>query len=196
MKLSRIAASSLATITLLSTSCNSGHNEQQDNSADSATITDTSANGEDVAAEADYHADNDIAMMVRSLADAISVDEELNAADYEYRGVLTDGRGRPLYTSPTGAPGVWTVRVANGKAAEITPDMPGNIMQADLKAYIATALGLSDEKIVRKPELHNRNFDEYTVYKIDGGHLCFESATHSDSRGGEMVNIRILLIKE
>ena len=49
-------------------------------------------------AEEEFHADNDIAMTVRSVADAIRVGETLDSVGYNFEGVLTDGIGRPLYT--------------------------------------------------------------------------------------------------
>lgn len=52
-----------------------------------------------------FHADNDIAMTVRSLVDAVRVGETLLPADYDFVGVLTDGQGTPLYTDVDGAPG-------------------------------------------------------------------------------------------
>ena len=45
---------------------------------------------------ADDHADNDIAMTLRSIIDAVKVGEPLNAEHYDFTGTLTDGSGRPL----------------------------------------------------------------------------------------------------
>lgn len=143
----------------------------------------------------EYHADADIAMTVRSIADAVAVGEELVAEDYEYHGVLTDGEGKPIYTSPTGAPGPWTVKVASGKAAEITPDMPGNIVAADLQRYVCATLELSDADIVNRPKLHNKNYTDWTVYRIPGGYLCYETAQSTDTRGRESVKLRILITR-
>lgn len=65
----------------------------------------------------DFHADNDIAMTVRSLADAIRVGEPLDTADYNFEGILTDGTGRPLYTNIQGLPGGWDIDVLSGTSA-------------------------------------------------------------------------------
>ena len=56
------------------------------------------------ASQQDFHADNDIAMTLGSIADAIRVGEPLDSATYSYTGVLTDGVGRPLYTDVDGTP--------------------------------------------------------------------------------------------
>lgn len=68
----------------------------------------------------DFHADNDIAMTVRSLADAIKVGEPLDSTEYDFEGVLTDGQGTPLYTDVQGAPGVWVVDVLDQKKRNFT----------------------------------------------------------------------------
>ena len=44
----------------------------------------------------DDHADNDIAMTLRSIIDAVKVGEPLDSAQYNFTGTLTDGSGRPL----------------------------------------------------------------------------------------------------
>lgn len=196
--LSRIVIIAIA-LTPIFASCSSKSDSigKDPGMAPDTVATDTAASDTavtDTVETVDYHADNDIAMTVRSIADAISVGEELIAEDYEFHGVLTDGSGRPLYTSPTGAPGIWTVRVASGKAAEITPDMPGNIEVGDLQKYVTSTLNLGDEQIVKRPQLHNKQYQEWTVYKIEGGYLCYE-ATRSNERGRESSRIRILLTR-
>ena len=73
------------------------------------------SNTEDSEATEYFHADNDIAMTVRSLADAIKVGEPLDSTEYDFNGVLTDGQGAPLYTDVQGSPGTWIVDVLDKK---------------------------------------------------------------------------------
>lgn len=65
----------------------------------------------------DYHADNDIAMTLRSIIDAVNVGQKLDSAEYNFRGTLTDGTGRPLYTDIQGTPGAWEVKVTTPEAS-------------------------------------------------------------------------------
>lgn len=110
----------------------------------------TAAVGFDVSKpeENQFHADNDIAMMVCSLVDAVRVGERLDSADYGFQGILTDGQGTPLYTDIEGNPGEWVVRVVADDEARISNLYFGDLMTYDLRAYIVGALGLNGADLV------------------------------------------------
>lgn len=122
-----------------------------------------------------YHADNDIAMVVRSLADAISVGEPLDSADYDYDGVLTDGQGTPLYTDVQGTPGQWEVNIVNPGKAVIRNLYLGDLLPDDLEAYIASSMNLSEEDIILSDEFDSDDESDLTLYGIPGGELRFET---------------------
>lgn len=98
--------------------------------------------------ESQFHADNDIAMTVCSLVDAVRVGESLDSADYGFKGILTDGQGTPLYTDIEGNPGEWTVKVVNEGEARISNLHLGDLMTEDLRAYILGALNLNGADLV------------------------------------------------
>lgn len=98
--------------------------------------------------ENQFHADNDIAMTVCSLVDAVRVGERLDSADYGFRGILTDGQGTPLYTDIEGNPGEWLVSVVNDSEARISNLHLGDLMTEDLRNYILGALNLNAADLV------------------------------------------------
>ena len=125
---------------------------------------------------ADYHADNDIAMIVRSIADAISVGEPLDSAEYDFEGILTDGQGAPLYTDVQGGPGVWVVDVLDTKNATLRNLYLGDLLPNDLEIYLLQTLHLTDEDKMEF-NAHDAVNDEetnITVYDFEGGYLRFE----------------------
>lgn len=98
--------------------------------------------------ENQFHADNDIAMTVCSLVDAVRVGQQLDSADYNFNGILTDGQGTPLYTDLEGNPGEWKVRVVNTEEARISNLHLGDLMTEDLRNYIIGSLGLNGADLV------------------------------------------------
>ncbi|MDE5876380.1 MAG: hypothetical protein K2H47_02665 [Muribaculaceae bacterium] len=124
--------------------------------------------------EGDYHADNDIAMTVRSLTDAITVGQPLDTAEYNFRGVLTDGEGAPLYTDIQGSPGQWIVDVASDRRAVIRNLYLGDLLPDDLQAYIAATLQLGSNDIIESDEFDNDDEAELTIYRFEGGQIRFE----------------------
>ena len=142
-----------------------------------------------------YHADNDIAMAIRSLADAIKVGEPLDSAEYDFRGVLTDGQGTPLYTDIEGTPGIWDIDVIDSGKVAIKNIYLGDLLASDLEAYILDSLKLSyDNKL---PSLNdtttntNRNFT--SVYLLSGGYLKYEVVSETASNGMEGSKVTITL---
>lgn len=135
-----------------------------------------------------FHADNDIAMVVGSLADAISVGESLDSADYSFSGVLTDGTGRPLYTDLSGHPGPWEIEVVSPSSARIKNTKIGDLMVDDLRNYLVSSLELEESG-----EYVSRDFNgrRQSIYKIRDGYLVMTSKTDTTPQGisGEKISI-------
>lgn len=93
----------------------------------------------------DFHADNDIAMLVSSIIDAINVNEKLDTAAYNFNGVLTDGVGAPLYLDENRNPGFWQVKVLDDEHAEICNLSGGDMISRDLVEYLVNCLALKAE---------------------------------------------------
>lgn len=118
-------------------------------------------------ADAPFYADNDIAMTVCSIVDALRVGEALDSADYNFKGVLTDGQGTPLYTDVEGAPGEWRVFVVDGQEAHISNCRVGDLMAVDLRHYIISALGLNSADLVTAYE--NPHDEGQVIWLYDAG---------------------------
>ena len=123
-----------------------------------------------------FHADNDIAMTIRSIADAIKVGEPLDSTDYDFRGVLTDGQGTPLYTDIDGIPGIWDIDVLDSGKALIKNLYLGDLLPKDLEIYILESLNINEnQKIPSMPDsLEKANLTFVSVYDIAGGYLRYE----------------------
>ncbi len=124
----------------------------------------------------DFHADNDIAMTVRSIADAIRVGEPLDSTDYDFEGILTDGQGTPLYTDVQGSPGIWVVDVLDTKNVTLRNLYLGDLLPNDLESYLLQSLGLTENHRILFT-VHEAVDDEETdivVYDFDGGYMRFE----------------------
>lgn len=126
--------------------------------------------GNDSTPPAVFHADYDIAMIVSSLADAINVGECLDTADYNFTGVLTDGTGRPLYSTLAGHPGRWRIEVTDTSSARIRNLEIGDLMVDDLREYLVSALHLEEAR-----EYVGRDFKDrrQMIYSIPNGYLLF-----------------------
>lgn len=124
----------------------------------------------------EFHADNDIAMTIRSLADAIKVGEPLDSSLYNFEGVLTDGQGTPLYTDVQGAPGLWQINVLDNKKVRIRNLYLGDLLPGDLQSYLVQSLQLNDSQpfMLIDKEATNEEENEIVVYDFGGGYLCFE----------------------
>ncbi|MCM1489517.1 MAG: hypothetical protein NC095_01630 [Muribaculum sp.] len=125
--------------------------------------------------EIQFHADNDIAMTVRSIVDAVRVGETLMPDDYDFDGVLTDGQGTPLYTDLEGAPGQWRVKVVGDEEAEISNRYIGDLMDDDLRIYILGALNLNDADLISAYK-NPSNEDEF-IYHYDTGDIDINFST-------------------
>lgn len=140
-----------------------------------------------------FHANNDIAMTVRSLVDATSLGERLDPLEYNYAGVLTDGSGRPIYTDTSGAPGVWSVEVDSPSEATITNTYPGDLLGNDLRLYLLHHLDVKDDSAVVIPAPDTNPDMEIRQYPLEGAVLTFEQTVMPTQQGtlSEQVTIRI-----
>ncbi len=133
-----------------------------------------------------FHADNDIAMTVCSLVDAVRVGERLDSADYGFQGILTDGQGTPLYTDIEGNPGEWIVKVVSDDEANISNLHLGDLMTEDLRNYIITALNLNSADLVTA-YTNPANEEEFIwLYDIGDVQIAFSETivkTPSDLEG-------------
>lgn len=149
--------------------------------------------GEQEAIQEEYHADNDIAMTIRSLADALRVGEELDSTEYDYEGVLTDGQGRPLYTDVQGAPGIWQVDVVDSRTAMVRNIYLGDLLPGALEEYLAKSLGLTlaDRHEVEEEDVTSDNETSATEYVFDWGRMRVETRAGIAPNGleGPLINI-------
>ena len=123
----------------------------------------------------EYVAENDIAMTVRSIVDAISVGEMLDTAEYNYNGILTDGEGVPLYTDIQGNPGEWEVDVLNENSVRIHNLYLGDLLPKDRMEYLIAALSLSESNLCASDEYEDDDETHLEVYDFGSGSIRFET---------------------
>jgi hypothetical protein len=145
-----------------------------------------------ILSEEDYHADNDIAMTLSSIADAIRVKEPLDSVEYNYVGILTDGEGHPIYTNLQGMPGSWDIEVLNDESVVIRNVEIGDLLSDDLESYITAALGLSEQDLIYSEHDEDEPYTDIAVYDFDGGFLRIETRMSTASNGLEGPLMRIM----
>lgn len=168
----------LLIITLM-VSCNTSNEKPVENVIEQVENTDSIEIFED-----EYLVDNDIAMTVKSIADAISVGEELDTAEYNFEGILTDGEGTPLYTDAFGYPGEWAVDVIGPNAVRIRNIHLGNLTTENLAGYITESLELINENNTNNADSIDNS--DVLVYDFDGGTIRFktyDAVTYSGEEG-------------
>ena len=138
-----------------------------------------------------YHADNDIAMTVRSIADALNVGEELDPKEYGFNGVLTDGQGKPLYTDLTGSPGLWDVSILNPHEASIRNIYLGDLLSEELRQYILSSLDLTDKDMLDNISYGDSENTEVYIYSIGRAEMRIITRTAKavDGREGPLFNL-------
>lgn len=141
----------------------------------------------------EYHADNDIAMTIRSVGDAFRVNEPLVESDWRYEGVLTDGTGMPLYTDIMGSPGQWSVEAVSANELRMHNLYLGDLLPENLRQYLVQALELSDplrEGVVKDAEGGDV---EVAEYDIPGGTMRIETREAKAPNGieGPLVSISL-----
>ena len=169
---------------LMPSACNkSGNSSPETAAADSSSVSE------------EYHADNDIAMVVRSIVDALRVGEALDTADYNFEGILTDGMGHPLYTDIQGQPGSWDVDVISPTSAVIRNISIGDLLPDYLESYLAGSLNLSPENIVETAEFDDDEETQLVVYDFGSGYLRFETRASVAPNGLEGPLLSIIATK-
>lgn len=168
------------TLTTIFTGCGSKHE------------TPASIDSTMILSEEDYHADNDIAMTLSSIADAIRVKEPLDSVEYNYVGILTDGEGHPIYTNLQGMPGSWDIEVLNDESVVIRNVEIGDLLSDDLESYITAALGLSEQDLIYSEHDEDEPYTDIAVYDFDGGFLRIETRMSTASNGLEGPLMRIM----
>lgn len=143
----------------------------------------------------EYHADNDIAMIIRSIADAMRSGEPIDTADYNLEGVLTDGEGHPLYTDIQGTPGIWTVDVVSPSSVVIRNIYLGDLLPDDLENYIASSLNLTSDDLIRSTEFDNDDEASLVVYDLKGSYLRLETRAAVAANGLEGPLMSIIATK-
>lgn len=143
----------------------------------------------------DDHADNDIAMTVRSIIDAISVGQPLAAADYDLNGILTDGTGRPLYTDVQGTPGMWEVKVQTPTSAVIRNLYLGDLLTDELIQYLVQTLEIEDAPLIQAADKTAGRPDNLTVYQTRGSDVIFETQVAKAPNGEEGPLLKIVIRK-
>lgn len=137
--------------------------------------------------------DYDIAMTVRSIMDALTVSQPLDSTEYSYRGILTDGSGRPLYTDIQGAPGVWRVQILSPTSALIKNEYLGDLLPEDLISYLVANIGLSSSQYVTSGQAATDPDAHILVYDTADNEILFETLEGITPSGdtGPMINILI-----
>lgn len=141
----------------------------------------------------DYHADNDIAMIVKSIADALVMGESLDTLEYNFEGVLTDGEGHPLYTDIQGSPGIWDVDIISPTTAVIRNVYLGDLLPDYLESYITSNLNLGTKDIIESTEFEDDDEAQLVAYDLNGGFLRFETRAAVAPNGLEGPLLSIIL---
>lgn len=160
--------------------CHKNHSQQKAVS-DSATVPE------------EYHADNDIAMIVQSIADAIKMGEPLDTAEYNFEGVLTDGEGHPLYTDIQGSPGTWETLVISKKSAVVRNIFLGDLLPDALESYLAQSMQLTADNVIETAEFDDDEETQVVVYDLDGCYLRLETRAAVAPNGLEGPLMSIIL---
>lgn len=145
-----------------------------------------------------FHADNDIAMTIRSLVDALRVGEPIDSVDYDFTGILTDGQGAPLYTDLQGSPGVWIVDVLDTNNVSIKNVELGDLLPGHLTNYILESLDLPEECEIafQADDAVNGDDTEISIFDFGGGYLRFETRHGEAPNGLQGPYITIILSSE
>lgn len=143
----------------------------------------------------EYHADNDIAMIVRSIADAMRSGEPIDTMDYNLEGVLTDGTGHPLYTDIQGTPGMWEVEVVSPTSVVIRNIYLGDLLPDDLENYLVSSLNLTPSDQIPSTEFDDDDEAQLVVYDMDGSYLRLETRAGMAPNGLEGPLMSIIATK-
>lgn len=165
---------------MLTTSCTAG---SDGDNASGSTVSEVSAVVADSVEEKEeefYHADNDIAMTVRSMADAINVGEPLDSLDYNFSGVLTDGMGSPLFVDYEGLPGQWEVDVLGPREVRIRNIGVGDLFPDSLVEYLAQTLSADEREEIRFKEVEVYDVGDARIEEYSYGHTRLHIETRPE----------------
>lgn len=118
-----------------------------------------------------FHANNDIAMLLSSMNDALRVGEPLDSSAYNFSGVLTDGSGAPLYIDTLHNPGLWEVRVTSPVSAVVRNVREGDLVAEDLMIYVLDCMKLKDADRLGDSRTETV---ERVMYRLPKGMMTFE----------------------
>ncbi|MDE6637474.1 MAG: hypothetical protein K2K32_04465 [Muribaculaceae bacterium] len=146
--------------------------------------------------ETQFHADNDIAMTVCSLVDAVRVGETLDSIDYNFDGILTDGQGTPLYTDIEGNPGEWKVRVVSEGEASISNLYLGDLMTHDLRNYIIVALNLNSADLATAYVNPHNEHEFIWRYDLGDAYVSFSETETKTQSGLEGIIMKVSVFRK
>ncbi len=146
--------------------------------------------------ESQFHADNDIAMTVCSLVDAVRVGESLDSIDYDFDGILTDGQGTPLYTDIEGNPGEWKVRVVSEGEACISNLYLGDLMTHDLRNYILNALNMNSADLATAYVNPADEQEFIWLYDLGDANVAFSETEVKTPSGLEGIIMKISVFRK
>ena len=127
----------------------------------------------------------DVAMLSRSLVDAINMGEKLDST-YNFHS------GKALYTLADGRPGVWDVVVDSPGRVFLRNAEAGNLQAEDLRVYIAQAIGLNDNDVMDAGVLDGN--EQATAVVYNRGNLRMEMTLLPDQ--GENVHMTVAFIRQ
>lgn len=138
----------------------------------------------------------DIAMLSRSLVDALNMGEKLDSASYSFYGILTDGGGRVLYTDTEGHAGTWRVEVESPGSVVVRNLNAGNLLAEDLRVYVAQAVGLTDADVVDAGIVVGNDSAQAVVYSTKRLRMEMTLLPRPDSGGTEHAFVTIAFIRQ
>lgn len=178
----RVLYTSVASgLLIFSSSCTTSDSDHGD--VYEGTSSEVSAVPSDTAGQEDeeyYQADNDIAMTVRSMADAINVGEPLDSTDYNFSGVFTDGMGSPLFTDFEGLPGQWEVDVLGPREVRIRNIGVGDLFPDSLVQYLAQTLSGDESEEIGLKEVEVYDEGDARVEEYSYGHTRLRIETRPE----------------
>lgn len=143
----------------------------------------------------EFHADNDIAMNVRSIIDAINVGQPLVDEDYDFTGILTDGNGRPLYTDVQGAPGQWEIKVLTDQSAVVQNLYLGDLLPDELVQYLLDVLKIDEKPLISADDEVSGRDNNLQIFQTGMTDLIIERQTAKAPNGSVGPLIKIILRK-
>lgn len=137
----------------------------------------------------------DIAMISRSLVDALRMGEKLDSAAYDFTGILTDGQDRPLYTDIHGNPGKWVVHVESPSSVVLRNLDAGNLLAEDLRVYVAQAVGFTDADVTDAGIAAGTDSVQAVIYSAPNLRMELTLRPQTDAAGNEHALVAIAFLR-